>query len=53
MSAGSAHSLYVSEEGALFATGDRSAGKLGLGSMDADAPPEQLTPARVRFGRCD
>lgn len=50
MSAGSAHSLYVSEEGALFATGDRSAGKLGLGLMDADAPPEQLTPARVRFG---
>ena len=42
-SAGSGHSLFVSEEGGLYACGDFRYGKLGLGQRTEDV----LTPTRV------
>jgi alpha-tubulin suppressor-like RCC1 family protein len=44
-SAGSGHSLFVGERGALYACGDHRHGKLGLGQLAADV----CTPQRVRL----
>ena len=49
-SAGSGHSVFITDAGAAWACGDHSHGKLGLGKLSADvlAPRKLKLPAGAK-----